>query len=83
MSLSINRLTLSTPTRCLVNELSLSVNTGDRWVIIGPNGAGKSSLLKASVGLTAHPEVTLNRKPFMTMNQKIERNALGFYHNKA
>lgn len=62
MSLSINKLTLSTPTRCLIEELSFNVNAGDRWVIIGPNGAGKSSLLKACVGLTAHPEVTFEQK---------------------
>ena len=62
MSLTINKLTLNTPKRCLVNELSLSVTTGERWVIIGPNGAGKSSLLKACVGLTAHPEVTFEQK---------------------
>ena len=62
MSLNITKLTLSTPMRCLVNELSLSVNIGERWVIIGPNGAGKSSFLKACVGLTAHPEVTFEQK---------------------
>jgi iron complex transport system ATP-binding protein len=62
MSLSINKLTLSTPTRCLIEKLSFNVNAGDRWVIIGPNGAGKSSLLKACVGLTAHPEVTFEQK---------------------
>ena len=62
MSLSFNKLTLSTPTRCLVNEISINVNASERWVIIGPNGAGKSSLLKACVGLTAHPEVTFEQK---------------------
>ena len=62
MSLSIKTLTLSTPKRCLIDKLSLSVNIGERWVIIGPNGAGKSSLLKACVGLTAHPEVTFEQK---------------------
>ena len=77
MSLSINRLTLSTPTRCLVNELSLSVNTGDRWVIIGPNGAGKSSLLKASVGLTAHPEVTFEQKAIYDYEPKDRAQRIG------
>ena len=62
MSLSINKLSLSTQKRCLVNALSLSIHAGERWVIIGPNGAGKSSLLKACVGLTAHPEVTYEQK---------------------
>ena len=77
MSLSINRLTLSTPKRCLVNELSLSVNTGDRWVIIGPNGAGKSSLLKASVGLTAHPEVTFEQKAIYDYEPKDRAQRIG------
>ena len=62
MSLSFNKLSLSTPKQCLVNALSLSINVGERWVIIGPNGAGKSSLLKACIGLTAHPEVTFEQK---------------------
>jgi len=77
MSLSINRLTLSTPTRCLVNELSLSVTTGERWVIIGPNGAGKSSLLKASVGLTAHPEVTFEQKAIYDYEPKDRAQRIG------
>ena len=83
MSLRINKLTLNTPKRCLVNELSLSVNTGERWVIIGPNGAGKSSLLKACVGLTAYPEVTFEQKAIYDYAPKIERNALACYLKKA
>ncbi len=77
MSLSINKLTLSTTKRCLVNELSLSVTTGERWVIIGPNGAGKSSLLKACVGLTAHPEVTFEQKAICDYEPKDRAQRIG------
>lgn len=77
MSLSINKLTLSTPKRCLVNELSLSVTTGERWVIIGPNGAGKSSLLKACVGLTVHPEVTFEQKAIYDYEPKDRAQRIG------
>ncbi len=77
MSLSINKLTLSTTKRCLVNELSLSVSTGERWVIIGPNGAGKSSLLKACVGLTAHPEVTFEQKAICDYEPKDRAQRIG------
>jgi iron complex transport system ATP-binding protein len=31
--------------RAIIDRLSWSVNTGERWVIIGPNGAGKTTVL--------------------------------------
>jgi len=37
--------------RDLVDNLSLSIRRGERWVILGPNGAGKSSLLAVLAGL--------------------------------
>ena len=35
----------------VVNNVSLSVNSGDWLSIIGPNGSGKSSLLRAIAGI--------------------------------
>lgn len=37
--------------RLLIDELSLSLQAGERWVLLGPNGAGKSTLILALAGL--------------------------------
>jgi iron complex transport system ATP-binding protein len=48
--LGLERITLRTAQRMLVNELSMSIAAGERWVVLGPNGAGKSTLLAAVAG---------------------------------
>lgn len=37
-------------TRHLLDDLSWTVNEGERWVVIGPNGAGKTTLLLLMTG---------------------------------
>ncbi|HEU4601195.1 MAG TPA: ATP-binding cassette domain-containing protein [Steroidobacteraceae bacterium] len=39
--------------RCVVRDLSLRIQRGDRWGFIGPNGAGKSTLIKLILGQLA------------------------------
>jgi iron complex transport system ATP-binding protein len=41
-------------TRTTVDNVSLSVNESDRWVVLGPNGCGKTTLLKI-LSLYLHP----------------------------
>ena len=41
------------PTLTILNELSLTANTGEITLLIGPNGAGKSTALKTLFGLLA------------------------------
>ena len=49
-----------------VNDVSLSLKSGEWMALVGPNGAGKSSLLKALAGLTpATGEVALLGKPWV------------------
>jgi ATP-binding cassette subfamily F protein uup len=36
--------------RCIIRDLSLRIQRGDRWGLIGPNGAGKSTLIKLILG---------------------------------
>ena len=48
--LSLERVTLRTPQRVLVDALGMSIAAGERWAVLGPNGAGKSTLLAAVAG---------------------------------
>ena len=38
----------------VVDSLSWTVDSDDRWIVLGPNGAGKSSLLQVAAAQT-HP----------------------------
>ncbi|MGD8623600.1 MAG: metal ABC transporter ATP-binding protein [Anaerolineae bacterium] len=49
--LEIHDLTVSYNGRAALEEISFSVQPGQRVAIVGPNGAGKSTLFKAVVGL--------------------------------
>ena len=51
--LCLDRVRLRTPQRVLVDSLSLTIATGERWALLGPNGAGKSTLLASVAGARA------------------------------
>jgi iron complex transport system ATP-binding protein len=48
--LQLDRVTLRTAQRVLVDSVSLKLALGQRWAVLGPNGAGKSTLLAAIAG---------------------------------
>ena len=49
-TLEIRDLCLRAGDRTLVQDLSIRLAAGERWVLVGPNGAGKSTLLGAIAG---------------------------------
>ncbi len=53
MLLEISHLTVRYEKAVLVNDLSMSVDTGELVSLVGPNGAGKSTTLRAISGLVA------------------------------
>ena len=57
-SLTANNITVTIEGKAIVNDVSLSVSTGEWLCIVGPNGAGKSTLLRALAGLV-EPSGTL------------------------
>jgi iron complex transport system ATP-binding protein len=48
--ITLRGLTLRTPARLLIADLTLEVRAGERWAVLGPNGAGKSTLLATLAG---------------------------------
>lgn len=46
----INKLTKRFETRAVLDELTLSINAGDRIALIGSNGAGKTTLFRCILG---------------------------------
>ena len=53
MLLEIAHLTVRYEKAVLINDLSMSVDTGELVSLVGPNGAGKSTTLRAITGLVA------------------------------
>ena len=51
MYLEVKNLTVCYDTAMVLNEVSLSVETGEFVSLVGPNGAGKSTLFRAIAGL--------------------------------
>ncbi|MGH3458997.1 ABC transporter ATP-binding protein [Aeromicrobium sp.] len=50
----LTRVSVVRPGKILLNNISWSVEAGERWVILGPNGAGKTTLMQV-VGATMFP----------------------------
>jgi branched-chain amino acid transport system ATP-binding protein len=53
MLLQVEHLSVRYEKAVLINDLNLSVDTGELVSLVGPNGAGKSTTLRAITGLVA------------------------------
>lgn len=49
--IKLNELSFSFGNQKVINNLSLTINDGDFFVVVGPNGTGKSTLIKCLVGI--------------------------------
>ncbi len=49
--ITCEKVSLSYDNRCIIKDLSFSVNSGEYLCIVGENGSGKSTLIKALLGL--------------------------------
>lgn len=50
----LSKVSVVRPGKVLLDEVSWTVQEGERWVILGPNGAGKTTLMQI-IGTTMHP----------------------------
>jgi zinc transport system ATP-binding protein len=77
--LEVENLTVQLGNSVILEDVSLTVKTGEIVAVIGPNGAGKTTLLKAVLGLLPIQSgtVRLLGKPLNALN-RAERERLGY-----
>lgn len=67
-----SNLSVQTKKTCLLDDVSISVQSGELAVLLGPNGAGKTTLLRAITGLLKPSSggVTLDTRPIDALSPK-------------
>lgn len=57
--IEINQISKSYNGKEIINDMSLTIGDGERWVIIGPSGCGKTTLLRLIAGFDAPDSGTI------------------------
>lgn len=62
--ITLNNLSFSFGLEQIINNLSLTINDGDFFVVVGPNGVGKSTLIKCLVGINkvGHDQILIDNQ---------------------
>ena len=70
--LRCENLSIEIGSRCLIDDLSLNIEYGQRWAILGMNGAGKTTLLHTLAGLlpTHRGRIYLNDQPLENASRR-------------
>jgi len=71
------RIRLETPTRVILDELSLGLESGDRIGVVGRNGEGKSTLLGILAGTRVPDDGRVTRRGGVTMGVLDQEDRLG------
>ena len=71
------RIRFETPTRVILDELSLGLETGDRVGVVGRNGEGKSTLLGALAGTREPDSGRVTRRSGVTVGVLDQEDRLG------
>src|SRR4051812_42859129 len=50
----LSKVSVVRPGKVLLDNVSWTVEEGERWVVLGPNGAGKTTLMQI-IGASMHP----------------------------
>ncbi|MCP5535218.1 MAG: ABC transporter ATP-binding protein [Akkermansiaceae bacterium] len=79
-SIHLHKLTLSIGEKRLLDDVSITVETGERIAIVGPNGAGKTTLLRCLLGFirSGSGSIELNGKPLAQLRRQDIARAIGY-----
>ena len=71
--LSLEHVTKRFGYRCILNDISFSIETGEFVTLIGNNGAGKSTLLRiiSTLSKPTHGRITFNGTKFLNIPRNI------------
>jgi ABC-type Fe3+/spermidine/putrescine transport system ATPase subunit len=82
MSITLDQVTKRYQSVPVVNDVSLSIPTGEFLVLLGPSGSGKSTLLRAIAGLTEidHGRVSLHGRDVTGVSARDREVGFVFQH---